>query len=184
MKKNQILAFCLLALVCITQACSSSSEPAPSPFSKIKGKWTETKTKTVIEVTKGLPPLLTIILGGSTFTVDTIRPIRVLNFLTEKDVEVTLRQGTQEQVFKTTWKFVDNNQSIEFASLGTGAGAGVGGVTLGNGATVTKIVNPNYTTELSLTTSQTLQNQSFQVPNFGNITVDAKVGLTIDLKKE
>jgi hypothetical protein len=181
MKKNQILTLCLFALVCLAQACSSS-EPAPSPFSKIKGKWTETKTKTVIEVTKGLPPLLSILLGGSTFTVDTIRPIRVLNFLTEKDVEVTLRQGTQEQVVKTTWKFVDNNQSIEFASLGTGTT--IGGVAAGNGATVTKIANPNYTTDLTLTNAQTLQNQSFQVPNFGNITIDAKLSLTIDLKKE
>lgn len=181
MKKNQILVFCLLALLCIAQACGSS-EPAPSPFSKIKGKWTETKTKTVIEVTRGLPPLLSIVLGGSTFTVDTIRPIRVLNFLTEKDVEVTIRQGTQDQIVKTTWKFVDNNQSIEFASLGTGAG--VGGVAIGSGATVTKIANPNYTTVLTLTTSQTLQNQSFQVPNFGSINIDAKLALTIDLKKE
>jgi hypothetical protein len=184
MKKNQISFFCLLALACIAQACSSSSEPAPSPFSKIKGKWTETKTKTVVEVTKGLPPLLSVLLGGSTFTVDTIRPIRVLNFLTEKDVEVTLRQGTQDQVVKTTWKFVDNNQSIEFANLGTGTTVGGVATGIGAGTTVTKIANPNYTTSLTLTTAQTIQNQDFQVPNFGNITIDAKLGSTIDLKKE
>jgi hypothetical protein len=181
MKKTALLPIFYAFLLLVLQACSSSAD-SPTPLSRLKGRWNETKTKTTITVTRGLPTLLAIALGGSTFSLDTIRPIKALNFISDKEVEVTLRQGTQEQITKANWKFIDNNQSIEFSGLSNTTPV-AGTATIPSTFTA-KILTPNYSTDLQLEASFTFNNFNFQAPTVGNLNLDATVKLTIDLKKQ
>ncbi len=180
MKKRIIFAF--IGLAALSQACGGS-DPVPTPLARIKGKWTETKTITNVNITKATPAIALVLLGNSGFSTDTIRPIRVFNFLNEKDVEVTLQQGGQQQTTKGTWKFIDNNQSIEFAGINNAPM--LGGTAALPSTFLVKILNPNYSNTLQIESKQTIQGLRLQnIPTLGTVTIDADLKFTIDLKKE
>lgn len=178
MKKYLSVLFVLIIFMA-TQGCSSSD--APSPNALIKGKWIETKTTSTGKVTKGLPLQLQILFPGGVLpssVLDTIKIIRTLNFLNDKEVEITTSATTQATT-KSNWKFTNGTSSIEFSNINLGSDL------LGSINTLNADIKKLTATELSIASNLKLTNVEFNASalGLGILRLDVDLNTMIDMKK-
>jgi hypothetical protein len=178
--KKYISVLFIFAIFIATQACSSS-DPAPSSADLIRGKWTETKTTSTGRVTRGLPLQLQLFFPNGVLppsVLDTVKIIRTLNFLNDKEVEITTTANTQATT-KSNWRFTNGTSNIEFTNINLGSDL------LGNLTTLNGEVQKLTATELTLSSNLKLTNVEVNGAAFGVgiLRLDIDLNSVIEMKK-
>lgn len=186
MKKQFLFLLTIVIIATITttlQSCSSSS-PAPSSNDFIKGNWKEVKTTTTGKITKGLPLAASFLLQNGVIPagtpLDTIKIVREMTFLNDKDVDILV--AANQPVVKSNWKFTNGTSGMEFSNFKFNNPLLASVTTLN--AKITKLTATEFVfSSVTKLTDTEFDASGFGVPGIGRLKVDLEVTSIIEMKK-